>query len=68
MRFYVGNDQNREQELEKYKEKLGIDELLVQDAMRKKISIDMVDVKSEYDRAMIEIATKIEARNLKVEP
>jgi len=68
MSFSVANDQNREQELEKYKKQLGIDELLVDDATHKKISINLVDVENELDRAMIDIATKIEARNFRAKP
>lgn len=68
MTFSVGTDQRREVELEKRKEKLGIDALLVQLALQKGISIDMADVKSGFDRAMIDIVTKIEAKNSKVKP
>jgi len=64
----VANNENREQEVERLKEKHGVDEMLVHLALRWKKPVNLADVKREFDRAMIETLDEIEARRSRVEP
>jgi hypothetical protein len=62
MSFSVENNEYREQELEKFKQELGIDEALIHEAIHRNIRMNLADVKRRIDRAIIEAAAKVEAK------
>lgn len=62
------NNEDREQEIETLKEKFGIDEVVVDIAMKmkRKRPVKLADVKRHLDRAMVETLTEIENKQPRV--
>ena len=62
MKLFVGNNGYEEEDAEELKEKWGIDEALVHDAIQKDIPMNLPEVKKEIDRAIIEKVAKFRAK------